>query len=73
MIKQKSARRLTDKEIESHVSRAGEECSEYYHASRDKLFKMLNDATEDGKTALAGFMFAFTSISNEIAKRNNIK
>lgn len=73
MIKQKVAKRLTDKEIEMHAAKAGPECKEQYEKHRQVLLMMLEDATDEGREALAGFMFAFSSLSNEIARRNNIK
>lgn len=73
MIKQKVGKRLTDKEIDAHAARAGEECKEQYESYRMQMLVMLEEATEAGKANLAGFMFAFSAISNEIARRNNIK
>lgn len=69
MIKQ--AKRLTDKEIAAHVAKVG--CTEDYEKQRQVLLMMLEDATDEGWEALAGFMFAFAAISNEIARRNNIR
>lgn len=71
MIKQKQAKRLTDKEIAVHAAKAG--CTEDYEKQRQVLLMMLEDATDEGGEALAGFMFAFAAISNEIARRNNIR
>ncbi len=73
MMQQKVAKRLTDKEIEKHAANAGEECKDQYEQYRHQLLLMLEEATEAGKPNLAGFMFAFSSISNEIARRHNIK
>ena len=73
MIKQKVAKRLTDKEIEMHAAKAGEECKDQYEHYRMQMLTMLEEATEAGKANLAGFMFAFSAVSNEIARRNGIK
>lgn len=73
MIKQKVSKRLTDKEIDMHVQKVGPECKEQYDKHRQALLTMLEDATDESREALAGFMFAFTAVSNEIARRNNIK
>lgn len=73
MMKQKVAKRLTDKEIEMHAAKAGPECKEQYEKYRQILVLMLEDVTDEGKEALAGFMFAFSALSNEIARRNGIK
>lgn len=73
MIKQKVAKRLTDKEIEAHAAKAGEECKDHYEQYRMQMLMMLEQATEAGKANLAGFLFAFSAISNEIARRNGIK
>lgn len=71
MIKQKVGQRLTDAQIAAHAAKAG--CSEDYEKQRQVLLMMLEDATDEGGEALAGFMFAFAAVSNEIARRNNIK
>lgn len=73
MMKQKVAKRLTDKELEAHASRVGEDCKEQYDNYRIQLLALLDQATEDGNVNLAGFMFAFSAVSNEIARRNGIK
>lgn len=73
MMKKKVAKRLTDKEIEMHAAKAGPECKEQYEKHRQVLLLMLEDATDEGQEALAGFLFAFSAISNEIARRNGIK
>lgn len=73
MIKQKVAKRLTDKELEAHASKVGEDCKEQYDRYRAEILALLDRATEDGKVSLAGFMFAFSAVSNEIARRNGIK
>lgn len=73
MIKQKVAKRLTDKELEAHASKVGEDCKEQYEHYRMQILELLDRATEDGNVSLAGFMFAFTAVSNEIARRNGIK
>lgn len=71
MMKQKVAKRLTDKEIEMHAAKAG--CTEDYEKHRQVLLMMLEDATDESGEALAGFLFAFSAVSNEIARRNGIK
>ena len=73
MIKQKVAKRLTDKELEAHASNVGEDCKEQYDNYRIQILALLDQATEDGNVSLAGFMFAFSAVSNEIARRNGIK
>lgn len=73
MIKQKVAKRLTDKELEAHASKVGEDCKERYDNYRIQLLAILDQATEAGNVNLAGFMFAFSAVSNEIARRNGIK
>ena len=73
MIKQKVARRQTDKEIRANATKVGPECLEQYEKHLKVLTMMLEDVTDESGEALAGFMFAFASLSNEIARRNNIK
>ena len=71
MIKQKQAKRLTDKELSAQAAKAG--CTEEYEKQRQVLLMMLEDATDESGEALAGFVFAFAAVSNEIARRNNIR
>ena len=73
MIKQKVARRQTDKEIRNNAEKVGPECLEQYEKHLKVLTMMLEDVTDESKEALAGFMFAFGSLSNEIARRNGFK
>ena len=65
------ARRQSDAEIEAHVKRF--HLKEDFDLYREKLMTLLNEATEDSQEALAGFMFAYSSVSNEIARRNNVR
>lgn len=69
--KPQKARRQTDAEIQAAVKKY--HLQEDFDSARTQLLALLDAATEDSQEALAGFMFAFTSVSNEIARRNNIR
>ena len=62
---------MTDAEIAAAVKKYM--LLEDYTTYLEQLMHMLDSATEDSQEALAGFMFAFSSVSNEIARRNNIR
>lgn len=73
MIPQRPAKRLTDKDIDREVAKCGPQVKEEFDKSLGQLLHILETATEDSQEALAGFLFAYASVSNEIARRNNIR
>lgn len=56
-------------QIRKHASKAGVE--ELYDQHVESLTNLLDAATEEGQGSLAGFLFAFSTLANEIQKRHN--
>lgn len=66
-------RALTDEQLRHQAKKAGVE--EIYDEHLSELTAMLDRTIQNGNGDLAGFLFAFSSLANEITrrKRNNFR
>lgn len=67
------ARALNEQQLLTEVRKGGPEMVKEYEKYRDTLISMMDEAVESGLYTKGGFFFAVAHLSNEIAKRNNIK
>lgn len=58
---------LTDQQLLHHAKRVGRE--EEYHKYREQLLAMLEASAEEGQEDYAAFLYAFSSVANEVQRR----
>lgn len=67
------AKRLTEDQLLIEVRKGGTEMVQEYEKYKDALLNLMEEATSGGNYSKGGFFFAVAHLSNEIAKRNNVK
>ena len=60
---------LTDVQLLAQAKKVGRE--KEYHEIREKLLSIMDEAAEEGQEDYAAFLFAFSSIANEVQRRRN--
>ena len=60
-------KQLTDQQLIGHAKRVGREPE--FHKYRAQILELMDAAAEEGQEDYAAFLYAFSSVANEVQRR----